>query len=160
MPYPSTPPTVEPGTLEASSTDLKAPDPKATVEEVDSFVVAGNKATDGLEDSGNRSPASVRKVDYQDGVAPETLNDAVETLELKNTKWWAYFQTKDFWIVLVLGYVLHDVEERGGRVGSHCNPDRFWLSVSRQPILSQPCWSIRGPPSRPSRRCSIMSSWR
>jgi solute carrier family 35 protein F1/2 len=32
------------------------------------------------------------------------LGRAIDALESKKTKWWAYMATRDFWIVLLLGY--------------------------------------------------------
>ena len=34
------------------------------------------------------------------------LEQAIEALESKKTRWWAYMKTRDFWIVLLLGYAL------------------------------------------------------
>ncbi|KAG9229527.1 solute carrier family 35 member SLC35F1/F2/F6 [Amylocarpus encephaloides] len=41
-----------------------------------------------------------------ENIDPEILTRGMEGLERKNTKWYAYFLTKEFWIVLVLGQIL------------------------------------------------------
>lgn len=38
-------------------------------------------------------------------VSPEVLEHALESLETQKTAWYAYFTTKDFWLVLALGLV-------------------------------------------------------
>lgn len=40
------------------------------------------------------------------GVTREDLATAIQVIEAKKHRWYAYFTTKDFWAVLVLGYVL------------------------------------------------------
>ena len=47
---------------------------------------------------GRRPPGSDESVD---GIV---LGRAIEALESKKTKWWAYLATRDFWFVLALGY--------------------------------------------------------
>ena len=68
------------------------------------------KSTDGLETSGNGS-GSIEMTGEGRGhgdadLNPEVLEHAIEVLETKNRKWYAYLTTRDFWFVLALGYVL------------------------------------------------------
>lgn len=35
----------------------------------------------------------------------EILEHAIENLEAKKKVWWAYLLTRDFWIIILLGYV-------------------------------------------------------
>lgn len=42
----------------------------------------------------------------EDAASPTELAIALEKLEGKKIKWYAYLTTKDFWIVIILGYVL------------------------------------------------------
>jgi hypothetical protein len=71
------------------------------------------KSSDGLEGNGDESGSiemvrneyeGVRGVNGEnvDGVV---LEHAIEVLEGKKKAWYAYLTTKDFWMVLVLGYV-------------------------------------------------------
>lgn len=66
-----------------------------------------DKANDGL--GRNESPrfGTVTRVDAegQDAVAPEVLEHAVDILQTKNTRWYAYFLTREFWFVIALGSV-------------------------------------------------------
>ncbi|TGO75129.1 hypothetical protein BELL_0232g00010 [Botrytis elliptica] len=62
------------------------------------------KSSDGAQGSGSFGMASDRATgDQVDG---EILEHAIENLETKNKKWWAYLLTRDFWIVLILGQIL------------------------------------------------------
>lgn len=38
-------------------------------------------------------------------VDAEILEHAIENLEAKKKVWWAYLLTRDFWIIILLGYV-------------------------------------------------------
>jgi solute carrier family 35 protein F1/2 len=62
--------------------------------------------SDGMEMAGQRGVMNVDEVD------PEVLEHAIEALENKKTAWWAYLTTRDFWLVLLIGYVfpslIHD----------------------------------------------------
>ena len=40
----------------------------------------------------------------EEAVDAVVLEQAIDALESKKTKWWAYLTTRDFWIVLLLGY--------------------------------------------------------
>ena len=40
-----------------------------------------------------------------DSVDPDAVGDALNALENKKTVWYAYLTTRDFWIVLAIGYV-------------------------------------------------------
>lgn len=59
------------------------------------------KSSDGAQGSGSFGMASDRAAGNQ--VDGEVLEHAIENLETKNQKWWAYLLTRDFWIILVLG---------------------------------------------------------
>jgi hypothetical protein len=69
------------------------------------------KSSDGLEGNGDGS-GSIEMVGEigvngnGDEVDPEVLEHAIEALEKKKTAWYAYLTTRDFWIVLMIGYVL------------------------------------------------------
>ncbi|TEY65665.1 hypothetical protein BOTCAL_0137g00010 [Botryotinia calthae] len=62
------------------------------------------KSSDGAQGSGSFGMASDGAAGNQ--VDGEVLEHAIETLETKNNKWWAYLLTRDFWIILVLGQIL------------------------------------------------------
>lgn len=47
--------------------------------------------------------------DSSDDIDPELVGGALHSLETKKTAQYAYFTTKDFWIVLLLGYVFRFV---------------------------------------------------
>lgn len=55
------------------------------------------------------------RAESQDGTAedgdvpPEVLYQGIEALEGKGKVWYAYLMTRDFWLVLVIGYVLHSI---------------------------------------------------
>jgi hypothetical protein len=42
----------------------------------------------------------------EDTVDELVLEQAIDALESKKTKWWAYLTTRDFWFVLLLGYAV------------------------------------------------------
>ncbi|KUJ06344.1 DUF914-domain-containing protein [Mollisia scopiformis] len=67
-----------------------------------------HKGSDGLEASGEGSGSIQMTGDGQvnGDVNPEVLEHAIEVLETKNKKWYAYLTTRDFWFVLALGQVL------------------------------------------------------
>jgi solute carrier family 35, member F1/2 len=62
----------------------------------DGLEVAGS---DGIEIAGQRVGTNTDEVD------PEVLEHAIQALENKKTAWWAYLTTRDFWLVLLIGYV-------------------------------------------------------
>lgn len=66
------------------------------------------KSSDGLEGNGSGSVevTGQRGVTNAEDVDPEVLEHAIQALENKKTAWWAYLTTKDFWLVLLIGYVL------------------------------------------------------
>jgi solute carrier family 35 protein F1/2 len=69
-----------------------------------------SKSSDGLEGNGNGSGslemAGQRVVTNPDEeIDPEILEHAIQALENKKTAWWAYLTTRDFWLVLLIGYV-------------------------------------------------------
>jgi solute carrier family 35 protein F1/2 len=43
---------------------------------------------------------------------PEVLGQAIGALENKKTSWFAYLTTKEFWIVLAIGYIFHDKSDK------------------------------------------------
>jgi hypothetical protein len=84
---------------------------------VDTYAVGNgesyHKSSDGLEADG--SPVEVigsngmemtgQRVANEDYVNPEVLEHSIQALENKKTAWWAYLTTRDFWLVLLIGYV-------------------------------------------------------
>ena len=65
------------------------------------------KKGDGFQDiagSGNMEMTSEVPMG-EDDVDPEVLQHAIEALE-KKTAWYAYLTTWDFWLVLLIGFVL------------------------------------------------------
>lgn len=40
-----------------------------------------------------------------DNVSPEVLEHGIEAIEGKKSAWYAYLTTRDFWLVLTIGYV-------------------------------------------------------
>jgi len=71
------------------------------------------KSGDGLEGNGSGSVEMTgqRVVTNGGEVDPEVLEHAIQALENKKTTWWAYLTTKDFWLVLLIGYVLLPVQD-------------------------------------------------
>jgi solute carrier family 35, member F1/2 len=69
----------------------------------DDFGITGSR-------SGSGNGVGVEEINEMDidGPAPSRveLANALEKIEGRKTKWYAYLMTKDFWIVIVLGYVL------------------------------------------------------
>jgi solute carrier family 35 protein F1/2 len=45
----------------------------------------------------------------EEAVDEGVLERGIEALEAKKTKWWAYLATRDFWFVLLLGYVFDSI---------------------------------------------------
>ena len=60
--------------------------------------------------SGSGNGVGVEEINEMDTAAPEPsrveLATALQKIEGRKTKWYAYLTTKDFWIVIVLGCVL------------------------------------------------------
>jgi solute carrier family 35 protein F1/2 len=66
------------------------------------------KTSDGLEGNGEQSRSiemGAREVNAEDIVDPEVLEYAIEALESKKKAWYAYLLTRDFWVVLLIGFV-------------------------------------------------------
>lgn len=59
------------------------------------------KANDGLEGSGSMEMRGERGEE----VDAEVLEQGIEALESRGKKWYAYLLTRDFWLVLAIGYV-------------------------------------------------------
>ncbi len=75
---------------------------------VETHVVGGDgKGSDGLEARGENSGSMEMRADAHVGeeVDPEILERGIYALEARKTAWYAYLTTKDFWVVLVIGYV-------------------------------------------------------
>lgn len=81
----------------------------------------------------------------------------IEEFEESKRGWFAYFKTKDFYIVLMLGYVnISSPVPRSCWDGSlFGDSDRSWHCALRQPIHSLDCWSRRERQSQHFRRSSI-----
>ena len=84
------------------------------VETQERHVGGSYKSSDGLEGNGDGS-GSIEMVGERgingNGVEvdPEVLEHAIEALEKKKTAWYAYLTTRDFWIVLMIGYVFQSI---------------------------------------------------
>jgi solute carrier family 35 protein F1/2 len=64
------------------------------------------KSSDGLEGTGEEGGSMEMHAHVgEDGVDPEVLEYAIEALESKKRAWYAYLLTKDFWLVLLIGFV-------------------------------------------------------
>lgn len=64
------------------------------------------KGSDGLEGAGEESGSMEMRTQVgEDGVDGETLERGIEALEGKKKAWYAYLLTKDFWLVLLIGFV-------------------------------------------------------
>ncbi len=66
------------------------------------------RKSDGMEGNGessNSMTAGRRVNGLDEEVDGEVLEHAIEALESKRTAWYAYLVTKDFWLVLLIGYV-------------------------------------------------------
>jgi len=72
------------------------------------------KSNDDFEISGSGSGSGngvvVEEINKMDMAEPALsrieLATALQKIEGKKTKWYAYLTTRDFWIVIILGYVL------------------------------------------------------
>lgn len=65
------------------------------------------KSTDDFGTNTQISNSVGREVEEIDaGITREDLAVAIQVIEGKKHGWYAYFTTKDFWAVLVLGYIL------------------------------------------------------
>ena len=93
-------------TMASKTTEVKT----SAVETHERHVGDSYKSSDGLEGNGDGS-GSIEMVGERgvigDGneVDPEVLEHAIEALEKKKTAWYAYLTTRDFWVVLMIGYV-------------------------------------------------------
>jgi solute carrier family 35 protein F1/2 len=66
------------------------------------------RKSNGLEgnaENGDYMTAGRRVNSRGEEVDGEVLEHAIEALEKKKTAWYAYLLTKDFWLVLLIGYV-------------------------------------------------------
>lgn len=65
------------------------------------------KSSDGLETNAHAVSSlemnGERRIE-DDDVDPEVLEHALESLEGKKKAWYSYLLTKDFWVVLLIGY--------------------------------------------------------
>lgn len=61
-----------------------------------------NDLREGSNELSSEEPRATGSEEAIDGVA---LERAIDALESRKTKWWAYLATRDFWIVLLIGYV-------------------------------------------------------
>lgn len=64
------------------------------------------KSSDGAAPEGSGSFEMAGDRDAGDQVDGEVLEHAIENLESKKKSFWAYLRTREFWSVLILGYVL------------------------------------------------------
>jgi len=86
----------------------------------------------------NRNSQAYEHRGDSDNVSPEVLGHALGALENKQTSWFSYLATKDFWIVLGLGFVSFPYLKVDILMSS---ADKFLLSVLQQPIPFLPCFS-------------------
>ena len=63
------------------------------------------KPSDGLEGTGDESGSMEMRPQVTDDVDGEVLEQAIEALEGQKKAWYAYLLTRDFWLVLLIGYV-------------------------------------------------------
>jgi hypothetical protein len=143
-------------TMASKATEVKT----SAVETHERHVGDSYKSSDGLEGNGDGS-GSIEMVGERgvngvgDEVDPEALEHAIEALEKKKTAWYAYLTTRDFWIVLMIGYVLS--------IGycytfiTNGDTDKSLHSASRAPTPSLPSSSTKELQFLLSRHSSIMS---
>jgi solute carrier family 35, member F1/2 len=96
------------------------------------------KSGDGLEGNGSGSVemTAQRVTTNAEEVDPEVLEHAIQALENKKTSWWAYLTTKDFWLVLLIGYALLP----RSRSKTNQFADKCLHFASRLPTPSPLCW--------------------
>lgn len=118
------------------------------------------KSSDGLETNaqgiGRLDTTGERGIE-DDEVNPEILAHGLEALEGKKKAWYSYFTTRDFWIVLTLGYkyISHILFQLLTILA-----DKSWHFASPVPIPSRLCWSTKALRSLLSRRSSTTSCLR
>lgn len=90
-------------TAMASKNTAKTTAVETNVNPVHDFYGKDTGLEAGASGSGNVEPLS-----YDGGLEPESvaLARAIHELEGKKTHWYSYLTTKEFWIVLALGYVI------------------------------------------------------
>jgi len=143
-------------TMASKTTEVKT----SAVETHERHVGDSYKSSDGLEGNGDGS-GSIEMVGERgvvgdgDEVDPEVLEHAIEALEKKKTAWYAYLTTRDFWIVLMIGYVLSI--DNWCTFNTDENTDKSLHSASQARTPSLPSSSIRELQSLLSRHCSITS---
>ncbi|CAG8974537.1 hypothetical protein HYALB_00005809 [Hymenoscyphus albidus] len=59
-----------------------------------------------LGNNGGNNTVEIRAERSEDDVNPELLASGMESLERKNTHWYSYLKTREFWIVLLIGQIL------------------------------------------------------
>lgn len=62
------------------------------------------KGSDGLAPGDDSGSLEIRAQVGEDGVDAEVLEHAIEVLEGKKKAWYAYLLTRDFWLVLLIGF--------------------------------------------------------
>lgn len=92
----------------------------------------------------------VRAVNGEDAVDEVVLEQALQALETKKTSWYAYLTTKDFWLVLAIGYVLSATNSLYCKYTDSCI-DKSSPSASLPRTLSPLSSSIKEPPFLHSR---------
>jgi solute carrier family 35 protein F1/2 len=84
---------------DAKSTAIETHDTKLANEDSNELGNGSNKVSvEGQELNGS-----------EETVDEGVLERGIEALEAKKTKWWAYLATRDFWFVLLLGYVFDSI---------------------------------------------------
>jgi hypothetical protein len=141
-----------------------APDTKTAIETHDRAL--GNdqsyKSSDGLKGnelghgSNEVSDEELRTAEGQETIDGLVLEQAIEAIESKKSKWWAYLTTREFWIVLFLGY--DSLSLSSPLLNANHPIDKSWLSASRPQILLLPSLPIEEHRSQLFRLSSTMSS--
>ena len=97
----------------------------------------------------------VRAVEGEDNVDEAVVAQGLQALETKKTAWYAYLTTRDFWIVLFIGYALSICL---APLHAHNQLDKFLPSASLPQTPSPPSSSIKEHPSLPSKLSSTTLS--
>jgi hypothetical protein len=102
------------------------------------------------------SDEELRTAEGQETVDGLVLEQAIEAIESKKSKWWAYLTTREFWIVLLLGCVFLSLSSP--LLNADHPIDKSWLSASQQRILLLPSLPTEEPRSQLFKLSSTMSS--
>lgn len=92
--------------MASTATDARTTAVETHDHTTDEFYGKSNDGADGIghENGNGVSVEEVRAAGGEEAVDGVVLEQAIETLESKKTTWWAYLATKEFWLVLLIGY--------------------------------------------------------